>query len=148
MSNHLINLWGTYIFAGLPSLALGDGVLHKMSYKMLKGPSRLAFLDQQLGGWGGAPGGWCVIPRRAVNVACLVRVPKSHVDEAMLLPLALSSLHSRMERSDLMASRQIINRSAPPDHPPERFRIPVERNFGRLKRGNMYRFLCTQLYFI
>lgn len=118
-----------------------------MSYKMLKGPSRLAFLDQQLGGCGGAREGG-VIPRRAVNVACLVRIPKSRVDEAMLLLLPLSSLHSRIEWSELKASRQIINRSAPPDHPPEIFRIPVERNFGRLKRGNVYRFLCAQLYFI
>lgn len=83
-----------------------------------------------------------------MNVACLVRIPKSHVDEAMLLLLPLSSLHSCIERSDLKVSRQIINRSAPPDNPPEIFQIPVERTFGRLKRGNMYRFLCVQLYFI
>lgn len=44
MSNHIINLQAADIFAGLSSLALGDGVF----YKTLKGPLRSAFLDRWL----------------------------------------------------------------------------------------------------
>lgn len=44
VSNHIINLQAADIFAGLSSLALGDGVF----YKTLKGPLRSAFLDRWL----------------------------------------------------------------------------------------------------
>lgn len=111
-SNCLINLWMTYIFAGVPSLALGDDGLYKMRYKMLKDHGALPSLT-----------GGC---ERAGNVACFVQMPEDSVDVGVRLPF-LKRHHSEPcihSQNGLVPCRQVKNCAAPADPPPPKIPDP------------------------